>query len=60
VRRRSKLWGSPAYFSPDMMKEHTFGLKDDIWSLGVIMYELYCNYHPFDLRDADDLTKIVS
>lgn len=59
MRRKSQLWGSPAYFSPEMMRESTFTLSDDVWSLGVIMYELYCNAHPFNLKDTDDLTNII-
>mgnify|MGYP001949751640 CR=1 FL=1 len=58
-REKEDLWGSPAYFSPSMITSSTFTLSDDIWALGVIMYELFCKIHPFKLNGTDDLKKIV-
>ena len=58
-RNKDQLWGSPAYFSPAMIEHSTFSLEDDIWALGVIMYEIYCKSHPFELTACGDLNKIV-
>lgn len=46
----TKILGSPAYFSPEMMRQSVTHLHDDVWSLGIIMYELACNYYPFDIK----------
>jgi serine/threonine-protein kinase len=60
MRRKSKLWGSPVYFSPEMLSSSSFSLADDIWSIGVIMYEINCGSHPFNLKDTEDLSNIMT
>ena len=30
-----------------------------MWSLGVIMYEIYCKSHPFELIACEDLSRVV-
>eukprot|EP00928_Gymnodinium_smaydae_P097391 TRINITY_DN8818_c0_g3_i1.p1 TRINITY_DN8818_c0_g3~~TRINITY_DN8818_c0_g3_i1.p1 ORF type:complete len:484 (+),score=109.41 TRINITY_DN8818_c0_g3_i1:74-1453(+) len=42
--------GSPAYFSPEICKGVVYGRKSDVWSLGVILYELACLSVPFNAR----------
>jgi len=39
--------GSPAYMAPEVM-ERTYGPKVDIWSLGVVLYDLLVGFHPFN------------
>jgi serine/threonine protein kinase len=33
-----KIQGSPAYYSPEMLRQSELNLHDDVWSLGIIMY----------------------
>eukprot|EP01029_Cantina_marsupialis_P003955 TRINITY_DN1397_c0_g7_i1.p1 TRINITY_DN1397_c0_g7~~TRINITY_DN1397_c0_g7_i1.p1 ORF type:complete len:285 (+),score=55.41 TRINITY_DN1397_c0_g7_i1:161-1015(+) len=41
------ICGTDPYYSPQLVKEEEYSTKTDIWSLGVVMYEL-CNGHmPF-------------
>lgn len=46
--------GTPYYFSPQKFQK-SYGLKSDVWSIGVLIYELTCGHHPFahqsDSRD---------
>ncbi len=39
--------GSPAYMSPEQIKDHPLNLQTDIYSLGVVMYQLLTAQLPF-------------
>ena len=39
--------GSPAYMSPQQIKEHPLNLQTDIYSLGVVMYQMLTGQLPF-------------
>lgn len=39
--------GTPYYMSPEIMNNQKYNSKTDIWSLGVILYELVCLRLPF-------------
>jgi serine/threonine protein kinase len=38
--------GTPLFFAPEKF-QHTFGLKSDVWSLGVVLYMLVAGHHPY-------------
>ena len=39
--------GSPLYMAPEIFKLHEYSIKSDIWSLGVIIYEIIYKKHPY-------------
>ena len=40
--------GTPYYMSPEICENHPYSFKTDIWSLGVILYEMCALKPPFD------------
>jgi serine/threonine protein kinase len=44
--------GSPAYMSPEQINEELPSVQTDIWSLGVVMYELLTGKLPFRADNA--------
>ena len=44
------VMGSPRYMSPEQLKEEKITTRSDLFSLGVVMYELLTGRHPFANR----------
>ena len=40
--------GTPYYLSPEIIEGWTYSFKSDIWSLGVLLYELCALKPPFE------------
>jgi len=47
--------GSPLYMAPEILNNHKYNLKSDIWSLGIIMYEMFMKDHPYKANNISDL-----
>ena len=52
---------TPEYASPEQMREETITTATDVYSLGVLLYELLTGAHPHDLKDRPlhEITRIV-
>ena len=44
----SKGVGTLSYQSPELINSEAYGPANDIWALGVILYEMLAGVHPFD------------
>ncbi|CAD8154174.1 unnamed protein product [Paramecium octaurelia] len=51
--------GSPLYMAPQILQRKTYSTKCDIWSIGVIFYEMVFHDVPWKGRDEQDLLKNI-
>ena len=51
------MMGSPRYMSPEQLKEDFVTNQTDIFSLGIVMYELLAGKHPFS---AENFSRLVA
>ncbi|XP_051912251.1 serine/threonine-protein kinase atg1-like [Hippocampus zosterae] len=47
--------GSPLYMSPESLKRNVYSTKNDIWSMGIILYEMLYGKTPWDCRSEKEL-----
>jgi NIMA (never in mitosis gene a)-related kinase len=48
IEKAKTMVGTPYYLSPEIIESKPYGFKSDIWSLGVLLYELCALKPPFD------------
>ena len=51
--------GTPYYFSPEVCNHCPYNQKSDIWSLGVLLYELLTLRRPFQAKGLKELMKKI-
>ncbi len=53
---------TPEYASPEQVSGHPVSTSSDIYSLGVILYELLTGYRPFQVKTnrADEIVRIIT
>ena len=58
---RTTHLGTPATMAPEIMMNKPYDEKSDLWSVGVMMYQLYYKEIPYDgMTEMDILNKIKS
>ena len=61
---RNTFCGTTEYMAPEMLNEKNYGKEIDIWSLGILLYELLHGHSPFkpdkaNFNDKDVIKNII-
>jgi serine/threonine-protein kinase len=56
--RANVVWGSPLYFAPEQAAGEAPSPASDVYSLGVVMYELLSGTPPFTASTPDELARL--
>jgi hypothetical protein len=55
--KRDRLAGTIAYMAPEQLSEGEVSARSDLFSLGLVLYELTTKRRPFPARTAEELTR---
>ena len=56
--RTDVVWGSPLYFAPEQAQGQPPSPASDVYSIGVVMYELLCGTPPFTASTSSELARL--
>jgi len=52
------IWGSPQYLAPEQALGQSPAPASDVYSLGVVMYEVFTGHLPFEANSIDELISL--
>ena len=57
VTSTAAILGTPAYLTPEQIQSQSVSPQTDIYSMGVLLYELLTGEHPFSGQDVGDVVR---
>lgn len=51
--------GSPIYMAPEVLKGLKYDARADVWSLGVVLFEMLYGYCPFEEKSITKLVTLI-
>jgi serine/threonine protein kinase len=54
-----QVLGTPFYMAPELLQKEKYNYKADVWSFGVIVYQLLSGITPFNGRNIMELKKNI-
>lgn len=58
-KKESKMCGTPQYFSPEMIEHKIIHSKNDIWALGIVIYEMTGVTVPWQGRPKEIMIPLI-
>lgn len=55
LARDGQIAGTPAYMAPEQFADGTVSVRSDVYSLGLVLYELFTGKRAFDAKTAAEL-----
>ena len=59
ISRAKTVVGTPYYLSPEIVENKPYNFKSDIWSLGVLLYEICALKPPFNATSLANLARNI-
>ena len=53
------MLGSPIYMAPEILRGFDYSAKADVWSLGVVLYEMLFGFCPFEEKSIAKLIMLL-
>ncbi len=53
------ICGSPIYMAPEIIKCNNYSMKTDLWSIGIILYEMIVGQPPYKARNHYELVQKI-
>lgn len=58
-KKLNEICGTPIYMAPQLLSSQAYTAKSDIWSLGLMLYEMVFGFLPWPCRTLDEYTRSI-